>query len=831
MRKLLFMVRELWGSRRSLWLPGLALVISILCLGLLEAFQFQIEQKLKREGRQSLGADMQVRARVPLPDAAVERIRQLMPEGSGFYRAVEVNTMLLNPKTGEARLVDLTGVEGDFPLYGVLEINKPSETFSTAQGLILSRDVAQVFSLEEGDQVSVGGFNTIIFAIADRVEVGPSRFVTFAPSVWTSLSFLETQTNLMERSVRIDYEYYFEAAVDDSALQTLQTQVRDLIDDPRFRVSIYSESERGFQRIYDQVTLYANLVSVAALMIASFALLGTFQTWFYQRRYLIAILRASGASRRDIIQLLMGVLLLFCGLCSFVGLGLGAAVFEFSKPAVARFIDLGNESFWSLSVIVTTTVVGIVTPLLLGWVAVLGALSFKPLLLLRDQKKMVIERRWILTWGAGGFLYFMALFAYLVRDLERALWVGAALLIALVIGVGLQQFCLLQLSRLPLKSLVLRYSLRSMMREKWGALLSATIFFMIALLLSSVMVIQSGLLDEISVSDEVRASEFFIFDVGEEDQPRLTQFLERYPGAEATWASQVRVRWLTANGRNVFETGEGEDRAPFTAEIAVGEASANELADQIVAGEFWTADYSEGLPEVSVTRDFARRHGLEIGDRLGFELFGIPFEAKLTSLRLVRWTSFQPGYRILIQRGYFDGLSRDFVAALQFPASLDRVQFRRDFAKEFPSVSSVNLASLKQELSRVTRELGFVLLGILGLLLLVGLSLVAALVREKAESRKYELALMKVVGARGSQVRALLLSEFVLLSVPPLLSGGVMGWAIAHAVMHYFFAFEVWIFPIQWLALLVGIFLAIQLVAAALSRELVRTKPKVLIAQ
>jgi putative ABC transport system permease protein len=250
----------------------------------------------------------------------------------------------------------------------------------------------------------------------------------------------------------------------------------------------------------------------------------------------------------------------------------------------------------------------------------------------------------------------------------------------------------------------------------------------------------------------------------------------------------VRVKWIKKNGES-FEV-ERNERNFDPTEFNLGVARELPGDNRVVAGQFWNEAYKEGLPEISMTREFARQGGVRIGDTMTLDLWGVPFEGRVTNLRSVRWTDFQPNFRVLIQEGFLEGLPFSFVTGLKAEDLSKKDELRKRLMKELPAVSLIDLTEVKRDLISITGRLTTVLLTILLFLALLSFILMMSLAQEKVMIRQKEFAQLKAFGANRFQLRSLILFEYFWITLLPSLLGLLVGVFLGEFCLWYFFTME-----------------------------------------
>jgi len=209
--------------------------------------------------------------------------------------------------------------------------------------------------------------------------------------------------------------------------------------------------------------------------------------------------------------------------------------------------------------------------------------------------------------------------------------------------------------------------------------------------------------------------------------------------------------------------------------------SAAEVLDK---GEFISTPFSgEGLPALSIEEGFARRVGVGIGDRMTFDVMGVSVEGVVTSLRRVRWTSFEPNFMILVQPGVLDEAPKMWVGSVSnlSEGSLD------DAISGIVAIhSNISVVDVKASIKRLLvliDKISAAVAVVAWLSLLGGFGVLFAIAHARSSEREHSMGLLKVLGAtpQGAQMSALL--EYSLIAVFAVIFGVglslIISWTIA----------------------------------------------------
>lgn len=824
-----FVFRELWGSRKQLWLSLISLSFAIAGLFVLANLQDRIKDMITADGRAALGGDIQIRSPRPLSEEELIKLSALLPDSSKRTRVTTFSTMLRSPETGRSRFVRLDAVGKSYPLMGEFFTEPPHampRLDSDEAFVILPEAVLDELELNLGQEIFIGEKSFKVLASLQGRSGAFSGFGSFAPRVYIYEKFLES-TKLFDQPGRVSYQVLFQLPSANEPVEELIEDMKRVLDDPFVAVRSFEESNRAFQRIYSQFELFAYLVILAGFLLASFALHSTLQSWFQERHYLVAILRCLGASRAQMRAFWFFSVIVIASLASLFGLVLGSVANIFLEPLLARWIPFQPQIFGEPTIYLMVFGVAVIVHAVLATSEMSGVDALKPILLLRMRSEEVLKSKSSMIWGFGLIALFWFLTWIFLNDALKSFYVVGGLILFLSVSIALSRALFWGLSKLNWHSnLYFSYAKRSILRKPRRAMLNAVLLSTMSFLLTTLILVERNLQGEFQEDKKDRQSDLIVFDLGEEEKLKVDEFLKDYPSAKAYWAPWVSVRWLLHNNKEV----EKINRSGFANEIQVSFVD-DQLPshDFVVDGKLWDGPYQEGVVEVSVIKGYARSRDIEIGDRLKFSLYGVEFDAKVTSLRHVRFTDFRPFFRFVFQDGFFEGLPYSFLASIETSSSEERSQIFQNFVRKFPNFSMIDLSEVRFDLRNLIHKMVMALIVILSFLIILSLVLMGAFARSRVHEKRFELAIMKSFGASSSQLSGFLGLEFFLLAALSVIFGFASGILAANLILQEFFGLYDLIVPI-WLWLLIpGLVGMVMLVSMLYSKSLYQIKAKILL--
>jgi putative ABC transport system permease protein len=273
---------------------------------------------------------------------------------------------------------------------------------------------------------------------------------------------------------------------------------------------------------------------------------------------------------------------------------------------------------------------------------------------------------------------------------------------------------------------------------------------------------------------------YFFINIPPGDRAAFIQFLNDRGAKTARVLPMIRGRMTRIKGRSVeelkFAGEEGENFA--TREQNLTWATEPGSDNRIVAGEWWKpADY--GKPLVSLSTEIQDSLGVNVGDKLTFDIAGESFDVQVASIRKVKWDSFQPNFFVVFAPGVLEKTAGTYITSANLKPGDARSLAQ--LARRFPSVSIFDIDDLLTQVRSVLDKAVLAVQSVFVFTLFAGLTVLLAAVQSSRDERRYESAMLRTLGARRATVLQGVLSEFTTLG---LLSGLLA--AIGASVAAYF---------------------------------------------
>jgi putative ABC transport system permease protein len=193
-----------------------------------------------------------------------------------------------------------------------------------------------------------------------------------------------------------------------------------------------------------------------------------------------------------------------------------------------------------------------------------------------------------------------------------------------------------------------------------------------------------------------------------------------------------------------------------------------------------------------VEEAIAQGLGLELGDTLGFDVGGIPLTAELTSVRRVEWDSLSPNFLLVLNPAALEDAAASFIASVYTP---DR-EVMLELARRFPSVTVVDLESLLDQIRGVMDRAALAIEYVFAFTLVAGVVVLLAAVQATREERRFEVALLRALGAHRRRIFTALIAEFVSLGLLAGLLASLIASGVAYLLATRVFELEFSLDPV-----------------------------------
>jgi putative ABC transport system permease protein len=186
--------------------------------------------------------------------------------------------------------------------------------------------------------------------------------------------------------------------------------------------------------------------------------------------------------------------------------------------------------------------------------------------------------------------------------------------------------------------------------------------------------------------------------------------------------------------------------------------------------------------EVSIEDDVAESLNLKLGDRVTWDVQGVPIESRITSTRRVDWARFATNFFFVFPTGVLEQAPQSFVALMRVDNANDRAAIQRDLVKRHSNITVIDVAQVQAALEQIIGKVTLAIRFMAVFSTLAGIVVLIGAVATSRFQRMRETVLLKTLGATRNQVLTVLITEYaalgLLAGLTGLLLASVAGWAL-----------------------------------------------------
>ena len=824
--------RESRTARRRLLLYMSSISLGVAALVAIDSFSANIIQSVKDQSRALMGGDVSFNSATPIPPRVDSLFDSLARHGVSFARVTTFPSMAVVPRTSGTRFAQVRGVTDNYPFYGDIVTEPAGRWPLLHQGANAIVDPALLTSLDAkvGDTLRLGfGTFTIVASIRDvpgaagiAEMLGPRIFI---PARYVAETQLLVFGSTAERAVLAKLP----KGVDpDKFVKPFKKRV----EDQQVRVRTVTQTEMATADAIEDLSNFIGIVGLVALLLGGTGVASGVRAFVARKIDTVAVLRCLGASSGQVLAIYVAQAAAMGLVGAAAGAALGVAV-QFLLPRVLTdFLPIDVRVALVPSAVLTGLAVG-------GWIALIFAL--RPLLALRnvsplqtlrrDTDAEVLRMRWTdaprIIVNAALILSVIAIALERARTIRQAIGMSGATgvaILALAASAGFLSWA----ARKGLRTrwpYVIRQGVANLYRpgNQTRAVTLALGFG--AFLVSTLYLVQSNILRRFTVAASESRGNVVFFDVQQDQQAGLDSLVRRRGYDVVQVAPVVTMRIFAINGKRVSDMSpvargqRGRASWALRREFRSTYRDKPASSETIVSGK-WFGEQALKAPsdtgEISLEDEIAKELNVRLGDVITWNVQGVEIPTRITSLRTVVWTRFEPNFFVVFAPPVLKGAPTQFVLLAQVKDPTGVALLQRAVVNRFPNVSSIDLTAIKRTVDRIVGRVSLAIRFMALFSLAVAIPVLFSAVSATRRERVREGVLLKTLGATRGQIARILLAEYSLLGLLGGLTGMLLSLAGGWAVVRYVFktAFVPPIAPVAGIAaVVVGLTLLIGLLA------------------
>lgn len=760
--------RDAKASKVRLLLFMASIILGIAAVVSIQLFSTNLKDNIQRQSKILMGADFIIDSKQVPTKRAQAIIDSLVPDAS------EVNfvSMVAFPKNGGTKLVQVRGLEGNFPFYGKME-TQPStvvETYLASGGALVDATLMLQFDVKPGDSIKIGEV-TIPIAGALKSIPGSSAFSSsVAPPVIIPYRFIEA-TELLQFGSRKTYKYFYKAS-DTLNLTRLQEQLTPVLDLENANLETHISSTERLGKRYDNVGKFLNLAAFIALLLGCIGIASSVHIYIKEKLRSIAVLKCMGASR---MQSFLIFLIQIAGIGiigGLIGSLIGVGIQQLFPYLLKDFLPFTLEISISAKPILIGMLLGLCMSVLFALLPLLRTWYVSPLDVLRVDEKASQEPRKIRFLVFGAILVFLFLFSlWLIKDAVYALvFVGATVVtFAIIAGVALGFIKTIKRFFPKHWSFTARQSLLNLFRPNNQTVVLVVAIGLGTFLISTLYFTKDILLAKTEVGQTSENANILILDIQPEQRDSVAASITAKNLPVLNNIPLVTMRIHSINGKLVNQLRQDSTRQVRTwilnHEFRTTYRNALTPSEELLKGKWIPKLKSEDPVVISISDNLASDAKLSLGDPVVFNVQGVLMETTVGSIRKVDWAQMQLNFTIVFPAGVLEEAPQFNVFTTTVPDEASSATLQRDLVAKFPNVTIIDLRQVYTLVEEILDQVSWVINFMAFFSILTGIIVLIGSVRTSKYQRIKESVLLRTLGAKNTQILKISALDYVFLGL------------------------------------------------------------------
>lgn len=637
----------------------------------------------------------------------------------------------------------------------------------------LEKRIFSALKLKLGDPLTVGEKQLTITNIITYEPDKKGDFYSFSPRVMINEADLQA-TGIVQPGSHVHYFFQFSGGA--KALAEFKQWLKPQLN-PSQRILDIHEDRPELGTALNRAERYLGLSSTLVILISGVAIAMATRRYTERHFNATALLRCLGCKQNEILWLYSSQFIVLGLLASAIGCLLGwfaqEALFYLLRGLLPQHVaSPGLLAVFFGFIIGMAVLLGFALPPLLRLKKV------SPLRVLRRELEPLPSSAWLI-YGLSIGIIGLLIWKYTddIKMTASILGVGLMTLLAL----GLLIYGLLNLARkwLPSMSLIWRFGLQGLLRNSSTSVSQILAFSitLVAMVLS--FTVRTDLIDNWQKQLPDNAPNHFALNIFPDQKTAFQQELQQQNINGSRFYPVVKGRLVEINHIPVQQIVSKDTQGENATHRELSLTWTKELPEEnkIIAGNWWN-NQQTGL--VSVEQKLADSLKIKPGDLLKFTVGSQQINATVASIRELRWDTMKPNFYMVFSPGTLDAYPSTFITSFYLPETQKNVL--NTLVKKYPGTTILEVDLILRQFKTILTQLTEAINYLLYFALMAGFTVLFAAVYATLDSRIYEGALMRTLGANRSLLRKTHIIEFSTLGLISGLLAVVISEAITYAL-------------------------------------------------
>ncbi len=746
---------------------GIAAVVSI------QLFSENLKENIQAQSKSLLGADYLIDSR-QLPN---EKVQAIIDSLGPDAREVSFPSMAAFPKNGAAKLVQVRGMEGDFPFYGTLKTEPETAGVKYQQkgGALVDTTLMLQFNIKPGDSIKLGVFTLPVIGAIHSMPGRSGIATSVAPTVLIPYRFVE-KTELLQVGSRKEYQYFF---VDpDMDLDQLEEAIDPILDAENADLDTHTSTSRQIGRSYDNLGRFLNLAAFIALLLGCIGIASSVHIYIKEKLTDVAVLKCLGASRKQTFLIYLIQIAIMGLVGGIVGTVLGIGL-QYALPTLLQeFLPFDIQITTAPQPIIMGVLLGVFMSVLFALLPLFGTWYVSPLEVLRVSEKQAKGSRKTRLFTFGAIILFVFLFAiWIFNDLLFALAFVVGIFVTFAILAGISALFIKAIKRYFPTSwgFTARTSLLNLFRPNNQTMVLILSIGLGTFLISTLYFTKDILLAKTALDTSSNQANLILVDVQPDQKDAVIASLASNNSEVINNLSIVTMRMHSIKGKLTNEI--RKDTSATTRDWVLNHEFRTTFRDSLIASETvmegnWVNEvYPDVDITISISEGLAKDADIGVGDSIVFNVQGVFIETTVGSIRKVDWTRLQLNFMVVFPKGVLEKAPQFNVLTTYVSDNVRSASLQQELVRKFPNVTVFDLRQIYTVIEDVLQKISWVINFMAFFSILTGLIVLIGSVRTSKYQRIKESVLLRTLGAKSKQILRITALEYLFLGILGSLAG------------------------------------------------------------
>ena len=799
---------------------SLSLILALGAYLTLDTLQVGVRDYIDANQKELVGGDVVVQSRQAFSDELLSSIEAL-PDAEIVYD-YQFNAIAYTDD--DSLLTRIKAVTSAYPLYGTLELASGRSMAETSQPKMVwvEEQVLASLKVKVGDRIRIG---ETYFTIADEIVAEPDRPLTafgFGARILMQADDLQA-TGLMGQRSRINYRA--EIKLPQEQVLAVTQQLQQLTPDRRVQVRNAEDADTSISVLSGNFLRFLKLLVIAVIVLSAIGLTSVVKSFLNLQYDTIAVRRTLGESTNSIVGGYRWMLLLMALIGVVLATLVSYAVLYFGGDAFSAILPDNLTLGLSLWSVAKTALIAVLLCWLITGATLQRLHAIKPVAILHKHtvkpKTSIWTRLWFLASVIG---VWVLLYSELDAAWDASLIMLGMVLVWLILYVFNHLFLKLVRAYVP-RHWLLRLGLQNVFRKGAQSGMFISVMALTIMILWIITLLDYSINDQLISSYPEDAPNFFLLDVQLDQQEELNDMIP----ADMIYYPVVRARLESVNGIAAEtlkdQLGRYDDiTRVFNLSYGTELLPTERITTAVQGDQFFAETGDSEVVPLSILNSIAEYLQVGLGDRIVFNIQGVPIETEVTSVRQRLKRGPSPFFYFIFPPEVLADAPQIRFATTRLQDS-DRVRLQTEIAQKFPGITTLDGDSIAKQLKKFVDQLKQLVQIFTALSLFAGLLIFAASLISTSQDRYRESSYYRLMGMQQRDLYALSWVEFIFLGFVSLLIGSVLAAVISWLIVTRWFAIA-FSFPFDLLGLAALAFAAFMtLVSVFYTRRVLQTKP------